>query len=146
MNAAPLISSRCRLQTEAARLLRERFRFAAFAPICFTSALRAQGVDELLRTALNLQKERTRQVPQGKLQFVLADALANHAPPAVKGRSRNRPNINRLRQVDINPPTFQFTVDKPELVHFSYQRYLENRLRQTFGFDHTHLRLVFKKR
>ena len=130
----------------AADLVRERLHFMPYVPICFTSALRAQGVDELLRTALNLQKERTRQVPQGKLQFVLADALANHAPPAVKGRSRNRPNINRLRQVDINPPTFQFTVDKPELVHFSYQRYLENRLRQTFGFDHTHLRLVFKKR
>jgi GTP-binding protein len=131
----------------AADRVRERLHFMPYVPICFTSALRAQGVEELLRTSLNLQRERTRLVPQGKLQFVLADALANHAPPAVKGgHRRNKPNFNRLRQVDTNPPTFLFTVDDPELVHFSYQRYLENRLRQTFGFDHTHLRLVFKKR
>ena len=95
---------------------------------------------------MNLQRERTRLVPQGKLQFVLADALANHAPAAVKGRGRKKLNFNRLRQVDVNPPTFLFTVDNPELVHFSYQRYLENRLRETFKFDHTHLKLVFKKR
>ena len=131
---------------QAADMVRERLHFMPYVPICFTSALRGQGVEELLRTSLNLQRERTRQVPQGRLQFVLADALANHAPPAVKGRRGKKLNINRLRQVDVNPPTFLFTVDDPELVHFSYRRYLENRLRETFRFDHTHLRLVFKKR
>ena len=130
----------------AADKVRERLHFMPYVPICFTSALRGQGVEDLLRTSLNLQRERTRLVPQGKLQFVLADALANHAPPTVKGRGRKKLNINRLRQVDVNPPTFLFTVDEPELVHFSYRRYLENRLRETFKFDHTHLRLVFKKR
>lgn len=134
---------------QAANIVRERLHFMPYVPICFTSALRGYGIEELLRTALNLQRERTRMVPQGKLQFVLADALAEHAPPTVKGRGRKgrkRLNINRLRQVDVNPPTFLFTVDDPELVHFSYQRYLENRLRKTFNFDHTHLRLLFKKR
>ena len=134
---------------QAANIVRERLHFMPYVPICFTSALRGYGIEELLRTALNLQRERTRMVPQGKLQFVLADALADHAPPTVKGRGRKgrkRLNINRLRQVDVNPPTFLFTVDDPELVHFSYQRYLENRLRKTFNFDHTHLRLLFKKR
>ena len=63
----------------------------------------------------------------------------------MKGHGRKRLRINRLRQVDVNPPTFLFTVDNPQLVHFSYQRYLENQLRTNFGFDHTHLRLVFKK-
>ena len=134
---------------QAANIVRERLHFMPYVPICFTSALRGYGIEELLRTALNLQRERTRMVPKGKLQFVLADALADHAPPTVKGRGRKgrkRLNINRLRQVDVNPPTFLFTVDDPELVHFSYQRYLENRLRKTFNFDHTHLRLLFKKR
>ena len=130
----------------AADKVRERLHFMPYVPICFTSALQGQGIEDLLRTSLNLQRERTRLVPQGKLQFVLADALANHAPPTVKGRRGKKLNINRLRQVDVNPPTFLFTVDNPELVHFSYQRYLENRLRQTFGYDHTHLRLVFRKR
>ena len=131
---------------QAAAKVRERLHFMPYVPICFTSALREQGIEDLLRTSLNLQRERTRLVPQGKLQFVLADALANHAPLAAKGRRSKRLNINRLRQVDVNPPTFLFTVDDPKLIHFSYQRYLENRLRETFKFDHTHLKLVFKKR
>jgi len=92
------------------------------------------------------QGQQTRSyLPSRELQYVLVDALANHSPPPVKGRKERRPRISRLRQVDVNPPTFLFTVDNPELVHFSYKRYLENRLRTSFGFDNTHLRMVFKK-
>ena len=126
--------------------LRERFQFMSYVPICFTSALRGEGIAELMQTALELWRERLRYVPTRELQYVLADALASHAPPMVKGGKRRRLRISRLRQVDVNPPTFLFTVDSPDLVHFSYRRYLENRLRATFGFDHTHLRLVFKTR
>ena len=130
----------------AMALVQERLHFMSYVPICFTSALQGAGIDELMQTALGLWRERLRYVPPRELQYALADALASHAPPMGKGRrSRDRLHISRLRQVDVNPPTFLITVDSPELVHFSYQRYLENRLRSTFGFDHTHLRLVFKK-
>ncbi len=125
--------------------VQERLHFMPYAPICFTSALRGQGIGELMQTALELWRERLRYVPSRELQYVLVDALASHAPAAVKGSRGRRPSISRLRQVDVNPPTFLFTVDKPELVHFSYQRYLENRLRARFGFDHTHLRMLFKR-
>ena len=84
-------------------------------------------------------------MPARELQYVMARALASHSPPPVKGHSRERVYFSRLRQVGINPPTFLFTVDKPWLVHFSYERYLENQIRNNFGFDHTHLKLVFKK-
>ena len=128
----------------AAAEVRERLHFMPYVPICFTSALLKQGIRGLMETALELWRERLRLVPHRELQFVLANALADHSPPMVKRSRGNRLRIDRLRQVDVNPPTFLFSVNNPKLVHFSYQRYLENRLRTTFGFDHTHLRLVFK--
>ena len=133
-------------RAQASAMVRERLHFMSYVPICFTSALNAEGIGVLMQTALELWRERLRYVPSRELQYLLADALANHAPPPMKGRRNRRLRFSRLRQVDVNPPTFLFAVDNPELVHFTYQRYLENRLRDTFGFDHTHLRLVFEKR
>jgi GTP-binding protein len=78
------------------------------------------------------------------LQYLLAESLVDHQPPAVKGNRRQRLRITRLRQVAANPPTFLFTCNDPKLVHFSYRRYLENRIRDTFDFSHTHLRLLFR--
>ena len=130
----------------AIRVVRDRLHFMPYVPVCFTSALRCWGTDTLMQTSLELGRERGRRVPSNRLSFVLAGALADHEPPPVKGHGRQRLRIDGLRQVDVNPPTFLFTVNNPELVHFSYQRYLENRLRATFGFDHTHLRLVFRRK
>jgi len=126
--------------------VQEQLHFMSYVPVCFTSALQGDGIAQLMQNSLELWRERLRYIPSRELQYLLADALASHAPPMGTGRSRRgRPQIRRLRQVDVNPPTFLFTTDNPEMVHFSYQRYLENRLRDRFGFDHTHLRLVFKK-
>ena len=132
-------------RAQASAQVQERLHFMSYVPICFTSALTGEGIGGLMQTALELWRERLRFVPSRELQYLLADALASHAPPTVKRHRNQRLRISRLRQVDVNPPTFLFTVDNPQLVHFTYQRYLENRLRNTFGFDHTHLRLVFKK-
>ena len=133
-------------RAQASALVRERLHFMSYVPICFTSAINGEGIGGLMQTALELWRERLRYVPSRELQYLLADALANHAPPPVKGHRNQRLRFSRLRQVDVNPPTFLFAVDNPELVHFTYKRYLENKLRDTFGFDHTHLRLVFEKR
>lgn len=136
-------------QDRAAAWVRERFHFMPYVPVCFTSALLQQGIARLMGTALELRQERMRFIPARELQYVLADALADHTPPAVavkgRGRRRERLHIRRLRQVGVNPPTFLFTVDNPSLVHFSYERYLENRIRSSFGFDHTHLKLLFRR-
>ena len=126
--------------------VQERLHFMAYIPICFTSALHRQGVQSLMQTALRLHAERTRWVSSRQLQYMLARALTEHSPPMVKGNRGQRLRVDRLRQVDVNPPTFLFSVNHPDLVHFSYQRYLENRIRETFGFDHTHLRLIFKRK
>lgn len=131
---------------QAIRAVQDRLHFMPYVPICFTSGLRHWGIDTLMQTGLALGQERRRRVSPSRLQHVLTGALADHTPPPVKGHGGQRLRIDGLRQVDVNPPTFLFTVNNPQLVHFSYQRYLENRLRKTFGFDHTHLRLVFRRR
>ena len=132
-----------RAMERAAAMIRQRFHFMTYLPIFFTSALLNQRIGTLMNGVIRLSQERLRRVPQRELQYALASALADHMPPQVKGGRGKRARFNRLEQVDVNPPTFQFTVDNPKLVHFSYQRFLENRLRAQFGFDHTHLKLVF---
>ena len=129
----------------AVRRIRELLHFMPYAPMAFISAMNGDGIKQLLNASIDLYEERQRWVPTRELQYLLAEALVDHNPPPVKGRKRERLRVTRLRQVDINPPTFLFTVNEPILVHFSYKRYLENKIRDTFGYDRTHLRLVFKK-
>ena len=124
--------------------VQERLHFMAYVPVCFTSALTGEGIDELLDTAISLWEERQKRVPYRELQYLLADAVSTHTPPSQRGNIRNRLRIRRVRQVGVNPPTFAFSVNDPKLVHFSYHRYLENRIREKFGFDRTHLRLIFR--
>ena len=134
---------------EAIARVQERLHFMPYVPICFTSALHRQGIAAVLNTALELWQERMRWIPGRDLQYLLAEALTDHTPPPVKGKGIRRGEflrINRVNQVGVNPPTFLFTVNNPRLVHFTYQRYLENRLRDKFRFDHTHLKLVFRRR
>ena len=127
----------------AVQTVRQRLHFMPYMPICFTSALRGEGIQDLMSVATDIYQERLKRIPPGKLHYALMDALADQMPPSSSGRQIK---INSLRQVDANPPTFIFAVNHPELIHFSYQRYLENRLRSTFGFTHTHLKLVFRRR
>ena len=124
--------------------VQERLHFMSYVPVCFTSALTGEGIDELLDTAISLWEERQKRVPYRELQYLLADAVSTHTPPSQRGNIRNRLRIRRVRQVGVNPPTFAFSVNDPKLVHFSYHRYLENRIREKFGFDRTHLRLIFR--
>ena len=132
-------------RAEAEAVLRERLHFMSYVPVCFTSALHQQGIRGLMDTAMELWDERRRLVASRDLQFMLADAMAEHSPPLVKRNRGVRARINRVRQVGINPPTFLFTVNDPRLIHYTYKRYLENRIRDAFGFDRTHLRLVFRR-
>jgi GTP-binding protein len=134
---------------EAIARVQDRLHFMPYVPICFTSALNRQGITTLMNTAVELWQERMRWIPGRDLQYLLADALSDHNPPPVKAKGVRRGEflrINRVNQVGVNPPTFMFTCNNPRLVHFTYQRYLENRIRDKFRFDHTHLKLVFRRR
>ena len=125
--------------------IQKSLHFMPYTPISFISALHGHGIDSLMRTVLELHRERMRWVQTRELQYLLAEALVDHMPPMVKKNRGQRLRITRLRQVDVNPPTFVFTVNDPKLIHFSYKRYLENKIRDKFEFSRTHLRLLFRE-
>ena len=129
-------------QDDYVALVDKRMKFIAHAPILFMSAITGLGVKNVLPIALEAWSERQKQLPDGVIDRLIKDAVAAHAPPP-KGTKRLL--VFRAFQGSANPPSFTFLVNDPQLVHFSYERYLENRLRQTFGFSGTSLKMIFKK-
>ncbi len=123
--------------------IRGRLRFASHVPILYVSAKFKRGIEEVLATARGIAKERVKRVSTSSLNSMLSEAVSRHAPPTIRGR---RVKILYATQVEVGPPTFTFFVNDAKLVHFSYQRYLENQLRRAFGFDGTPLRMIFKGR
>jgi len=123
--------------------IRHEAPFLDFAPIVSISAKTGQRVERVLELAVDVWAERRRRVPTGELNRLVGDALARQEPPAVKGR---RPKLFYATQVGVAPPTFVFFAREAGSVHFSYRRYLENRLRDELGFLGTPIRLVFRER
>ena len=128
---------------EYIRWVREVLRFLDYVPVLFISALTGQRVSKVLPTALAVQEARFQRIPTGALNRLVQNALARHAPPSKRGK---RLKIYYVSQPGVDPPTFVFHVNDPDLVHFSYARYLENRLREAYQFPGTPLRLVFRRR
>ena len=125
------------------RVVRHRMRFAPWAPLCFISAKEGMGIDGLLAEALKVDEERRKRVSTGELNAVVQRVVGERGPPSVGGRKLK---VLYCTQVQAAPPTFVFFVNDASLLHFSYRRYIENRLRRVFGFAGTPLRLVFKGR
>jgi GTP-binding protein len=123
--------------------VREALRFLDYVPVLFISALTGQRVHKVVPTALAVHEARFQRIPTGELNRLVQDALTRHAPPSKRGR---RLKIYYVSQPAIDPPTFVFFVNDTELVHFSYERYLENRLRDAIPFPGTPLRLIFRRR
>ena len=128
---------------EMAREVRRKLKFIPYAPICFTSALQGTGVQEVMETATDVYQQGGKLVSRGALERALMSAVAAHMPPSRGGKPLK---IHRLYQKGTNPPTFVIFVNNPALVHFSYQRYLENQLRSAFGFAGNPLHLIFSTR
>jgi len=123
--------------------IRHEAPFLDFAPIVSISAKTGQRVDRVLTLAVDVWAERRKRIATGELNRVVGDATARQEPPPVKGR---RPKLFYATQVGTAPPTFVFFARDAGSVHFSYRRYLENRLRDEFGFLGTPIRLVFRER
>ena len=123
--------------------LRRDAPYLAWADIVFASALTGQRVERILREALRVAEERYRRVPTGELNRLVMDAVRAHPPSHVKNRL---PKFLYATQVGVAPPTFVIFVNDPEIVHFSYKRYLENRIRDGYGFLGTPIRLIFRRR
>ena len=126
-----------------ARRIDYRFRFAPWAPVLFTSALKVEGIRDVLEMAVHIEEVRNRRVSTSRLNTVIQRAMAEHSPPTVGHR---RLKLMYVTQAEVAPPTFVFFVNDPALMHFSYERYLENKLREEFEFEGTTIRLVFRHR
>ena len=121
----------------------DKFRFASYAPLRFISALTGQGVNQLLDTALSVHRQWTKSLPRYDLRRTVMNAVAEHPPVAQKGRSLRIYNVS---QDQAGPPTFTFYVNHSDTLHFSYQRYLENRLREVYDFRGSPLKMRFRSR
>ncbi|MEE8582611.1 MAG: ribosome biogenesis GTPase Der [Dehalococcoidales bacterium] len=121
----------------------QRFKFMPYAPVVLVSAKEGQGVENILPKVSQIFRERHKRVSTAEVNSTIRAALADHSPPR---RGKKRLNVLYATQAEVNPPAFVFFVNDARLMHFSYQRYLENRLRQSFGFDGTPIRLLFKSR
>lgn len=129
--------------TEWNRHIGSQFKFMAYAPVLYVSAKLGWGVDKIMPQVRQVYQERLKRLSAAAVNDVIEQAVAAHNLP----RRGNKPlKIFRATQTEVNPPTFVFVVNDAKLIHFSYRRYLENKLRQSFGFAGTPFRLVFKTR
>lgn len=123
--------------------IRADLKFLDYVPLHFISAKTGQRVNQVLPLALRVQEERLRRIPTGQLNRLLREAVAKHTP---KGGQRHRLKFLYATQARVDPPTFIFFVNDASLVHFTYERYLENTLRAQYEFLGTPLRLIFRNR
>lgn len=128
---------------EFTRHVRQELNFMDYVPVLFISALTGQRVDQVLPTALQVQEERLVRISTSQFNQILQDAQDTHPAPSQKGRQLK---LYYGTQVRSDPPTFLLYVNDPKLGHFSYTRYLENRLRATYPFLGTPIRLVMRPR
>ena len=123
--------------------LERTFKFLSFAPVIFVSALTGQRVAKIMSEVEKVAAEFDRRIPTAMLNKVLAEAERSHQPPVFHGK---RLKFFYMTQVETRPPTFVVFVNKAEGVHFSYQRYLANQLREAFGFSGVPIRIHYRDR
>lgn len=123
--------------------LAEDFSFMAYAPMIFLSAKTGQRVDKLFDLIVYVAQQNAMRIATGMLNDVLAQATARVQPPTDKGR---RLRIYYMTQPSTKPPTFVCFVNRADLFHFSYQRYLENQIRETFGLEGTPIRFIIREK
>lgn len=128
---------------EYEKLIRAEFQFAPYAPIVFLSALTKKRIHTLMPEIVKVKENIKREIKTSVLNEVIQDAYQLNLPPSYKGK---RLKIYFVSQTGTNPPKFTFRVNNKGLVHFSYERYLENKIRENFDFEGTPITLQFKNR
>lgn len=121
--------------------LRKELVFLQYAPVVFVSAVTKQRIHRLPEVISYVAEQNAMRIATSILNQVIEDAVAINPPPTEKGK---RLKILYVTQVKIKPPTFVIFVNEPEIMHFSYQRYLENKLREAFGFEGTPIQMIIR--
>lgn len=127
---------------EYVQKIRDSLSFLDYAPILFASAKTGQRLVKLPALISEVMNNYTMRVSPNRLNEVISDAIVMHNPPSTKGGQRFK--IYYTKQIGVKPPTFRLTVNDVEGLHFSYARYLENKIRESFGFSGTPLKLLMK--
>lgn len=123
-------------------LINNQLSWLSYAPVFVTSTVEGLGIEGLMDAALDVYQQRFKQATNEELNNILLNTIGAHPAPS-KGRKHLR--IFEVIQSNTNPPTFVFTVNYPELLHFSYRRFLQNTLRTAFGYSGSLIKLEFKK-
>ena len=123
--------------------LENDFSFMSYVPIIFISAKTGQRIENLFEMITVVSNANAMRISTGVLNDVLAEAIIRVQPPTDKGK---RLKIFYVTQVSVKPPTFVFFVNSAQLFHFSYQRYLENRIRETFSLQGTPIRFIIREK
>lgn len=125
------------------KIIAEGLKFIPYAPIVFASAKTGYHVQSLLETVLNIADMRYLRIPTSRLNQVVQEAIRHYRPATIRGKTLK---VFYATQTQVNPPTFVFFVNDPQAMHFGYERYLENQLRQAFSFKGTAIRIYFRAR
>jgi GTP-binding protein len=142
-----LIINKCDLVSEQPKevyfeQIQRRLKFMSHVPVLFISAKFKRGIDDIIPRALEVWQERRKQLPDPVVDKFIKQAVMSHTRPR---KGLKQLEVVRAYQTGTSPPSFALLVNDPQLVHFSYQRYLENKLRQTFGYAGTPVRILFRK-
>jgi GTP-binding protein len=121
----------------------EELSFMSYAPSVFISVKTKQRLNNVIDLVKYVSEKRSLRVPTGQLNSLIADATMMNQPPSDKGK---RLKIYYATQVGVKPPLFSFKINDRELMHFSYARYLENKIREGFGFEGTSIKFVFREK
>ncbi|MDR3258985.1 MAG: ribosome biogenesis GTPase Der [Fusobacteriaceae bacterium] len=143
VNKWDLVEKKTNTMKDMTKSLYDQLPFLSYAPIEFISALTGQRTTKLLDTSDKIYIEYTKRISTGLLNTVLKDAIIMNNPPTRKGRVIK---INYATQVSVAPPKFVMFCNYPELIHFSYVRYIENKFREAFGFEGTPIFISFENK
>ena len=144
VNKWDLLTKETNTMRDFEKKIENEFPFMTYAPNIFISVKDKQRVNQVIETARKVAENRKLRVPTGQLNSLIADCVMMKQPPSDKGK---RLKIYYATQVGVEPPLFSFQINDRELMHFSYARYLENKIRETFGgFSGTSLKFVYREK
>ena len=141
VNKWDLIEKETNTMKQFTKDIRNELVYLSYAPVLFISVVTGQRVDKLMDLVINVEEQCSKRVPTGVLNTLISDAILMNQPPSDKGKKLK---IYYVSQVGVKPPLFSFKINDRELMHFSYSRYLENRIREGFGFEGTPIKFVFR--
>ncbi|PAB58845.1 ribosome biogenesis GTPase Der [Anaeromicrobium sediminis] len=143
VNKWDLVEKDTHTMSEFTKMIRSELAFMSYAPIIFVSALTGQRINKLLELIKFVSNQHSMRIPTGRLNDVINEAILLNQPPSDKGK---RLRIYYATQASVRPPKIVIFINDKELAHFSYSRYLENKIRETFGFEGTPISILYRER